>query len=720
MRLILFTLLIAGVALLSHGSSGARASEPFWWSLCKPGHPPAPPVKESGGIQTPIDAFIQAKLEEKGLRHAPPADRLTLIRRAYFDLVGLPPPPERVENFVKDPNPKAFAKLIDELLASKQYGERWGRHWLDVARYADTGGYETDIYFKNAWRYRDYVVKSFNEDTPYNRFVQEQLAGDEFWPDNLDLDGSFQVPPDKQRHLEARIATGLFALGPQVHESNMEAKKASYERLTDWVDTTGSAFLGLTIGCARCHDHKFDPLTQLDYYGLQAVFAGSKEVEIPVVTAMEIADHKQHYPKLLAADEARRACRLFEKSLAGRSPTPEELKKRQQLRDALAATVLDLPEQATSSPNDAWDGLMEIPTATVLGHERPELVPEVYRLRRGDLRRAKEKMKPALPAVLARQTSQEPSLPGPFGSRKALALWLTRPDNPLTARVIVNRIWAGHFGRGIVSTANDFGRMGALPTHPELLDWLATEFVARGWSIKEMHRLIMLSSTYQQSSRFFTLEHGRIDPENKYLWRMNRRRLEAESLWDAVHAVAGTLNLKMGGRPVMPPLASEELTNKAEWVVNADPREHTRRGLYILVRRNFRFPMFDIFDAPVNAVSCAGRDVSTVAPQALWLMNNRTAFGQSERLAARLARESGKEPSAWVERAWRLALGRAPTKQESIEAQRLIDTLERDGSKTMLLKDAPVELATLPPARAAALTKFCLALFNLNEFIYID
>jgi Protein of unknown function (DUF1553)/Protein of unknown function (DUF1549) len=720
MRLVLFTLLIAGVALLSHGSSGARASEPFWWSFCKPGHPPAPTVKESGWIQNPIDAFIQAKLEEKGLRHAPMADRLRLIRRAYFDLVGLPPPPERVESFVKDPSPKAFAKLIDELLASQQYGERWSRHWLDVARYADTGGYETDIYFKNAWRYRDYVVKSFNDDKPYNRFVQEQLAGDELWPDNLDLDGSFQVPADKQRHLEARIATGLFALGPQVHESNMEAKKASYERLTDWVDTTGSAFLGLTIGCARCHDHKFDPLTQLDYYGLQAAFAGSKEVEIPVVTAMEIADHKQHYPKLLAADEARRACRLFEKSLAGRSPTPEELKKRQQLREALAAAVLDLPEQATSSPNDAWEGLMEVPTATVLGHERPELVREVYRLRRGDLRRPKEKMMPALPAVLARQTNQEPNLPGPFGGRKALSLWLTRPDNPLTARVIVNRIWAWHFGRGIVSTPNDFGKMGALPTHPELLDWLATEFVTRGWSIKEMHRLIMLSSTYQQSSRFFTPEHSRIDPENKYLWRMNRRRLEAESLWDAVHAVAGTLNLKMGGRPIMPPLAAEELTNKAEWVVNADPKEHTRRGLYILVRRNFRFPMFDIFDAPVNAVSCAGRDVSTVAPQGLWLMNNRTAFGQSERLAARLVRESGKEPSAWVERAWRLALGRAPTKQESAEAERLIDTLERDEAKAMPLKDAPAELATLPPARAAALTKFCLALFNLNEFIYID
>jgi len=285
---------------------------------------------------------------------------------------------------------------------------------------------------------------------------------------------------------------------------------------------------------------------------------------------------------------------------------------------------------------------------------------------------------------------------------------------------MVNRLWAWHFGRGIVATANDFGKMGTPPTHPELLDWLATEFVSRGWSIKEMHRLIMLSNTYQQSSRYFTSEHVRIDPDNKYLWRMNRRRLEAESLWDAVHAVAGALNLKMGGRPVMPPLAPEELTNKAEWVVNADPKEHTRRGLYILVRRNFRFPMFDIFDAPVNAVSCAGRDVSTVAPQALWLMNNRTAFGQSQHLAASLLREAGNTPENWIDRAWRLAMGRAPTKEEMAEAQRLIEALERDEAKAQSLKDAPPELAKLAPARAAALTKFCLALFNLNEFVYVD
>jgi mono/diheme cytochrome c family protein len=701
------------------------------WAWQKPVRPPVPkvelPAAESGGRSkdrspdaNPIDAFVLARLKALRLAPAPLADRRTLIRRATFDLLGLPPAPEQVEKFVSDPDPEAYAKLIDALLAAPQYGERWGRHWLDVARYADTGGYETDIYFKNAWRYRDYVVKSFNDDKPYNIFVQEQIAGDEIWPDDLALEGSFVMPPAKLRHLEARIGTGFYALGPEIHESNMDGRKIRNERLTDWADTTAAAFMGITLGCARCHDHKFDPFTQRDYYGLQAAFAGSKEVETPVVNAMEIADRKQHYPKLIAVDEARRAYRLFERSVAGRKLLPNEEKRRKDLLVAIGQAVLRLPENGASAPGTPFDGLLEIPTATVLGHKQPKLVPTVYLLSRGDLSRPKEAVQPSLPAILARNTGRDAALAGPFGCRKELALWLTQPDHPLTARVMVNRVWAWHFGRGIVATPNDFGKMGQPPTHPELLDWLATEFVARGWSVKELHRLIMLSRTYRQRSDFFTEEHGRIDPDNRFLWRMNRRRLEAESLWDAVHAVAGTLNLKMGGRPVMPPLAPEELTDKAFWVTNADPQEHTRRGLYIIVRRNFRFPLFDIFDAPVNAVSCAGRDVSTVAPQALWLMNNKTAFGQSQAFAARLVREAGNKPESWIDRGWRLALGRSPTSVEMREALALLATLEHRSANAAPLSKVPTEMAALPPARAAALSKLCLALFNLHEFVYID
>ena len=622
--------------------------------------------------------------------------------------------------FVDDPAPDAYARLIDRLLALPQYGERWGRHWLDVARYADTGGYETDIYYRNAWRYRDYVVKSFNDDKPYDRFVQEQIAGDEIWPDDLALDQSFQVPKEKLDHLEARIGTGLYTLGPQIHESNMYARKRDYEQLTDWVDTTGSVFLGLTIGCARCHDHKFDPITQRDYYSLQAAFAGSQEVDIPVVSGMEIADFKQHYPRIIAANEARRACRLFDQRVAGRPLTPDEQEQRRRLREALAEAVLALPEKATSAPNDRWDGLMEIPTATVLGHCEPELVPEVRLLNRGDLDRPRATVSPDLPAALRRATAYSEPLPGPRGSRKALALWLTRPDHPLTARVMVNRIWQWHFGAGLVATPNDFGKMGQSPSHPELLDWLAREFVREGWSVKQMHRLIMLSTTYRMASTYQEKANSLKDPDNRYLWRMNRRRLEAEAYWDALHAVAGTLNRKMGGRPVMPPLETDEpgAGKASNWIVPADPAEWTRRGLYILVRRNFVFPMFEIFDSPVNSVSSARREVTNVAPQALWALNSGHVFDQAQQFAARLVREAGDSPERSIYRAWEVALGRPPTAEEASAALRLLATFSAHPVRAR--DDRPPGLAKIPPARAAALTKLCLAIFNLNEFLFID
>ena len=354
-------------------------------------------------------------------------------------------------------------------------------------------------------------------------------------------------------------------------------------------------------------------------------------------------------------------------------------------------------------------------------------------LSRGELARPKQKMTPRLPEFLtvgqvsnlsqpdteAQRTGYKPVL-HTSESRKELALWLTRPDHPLTARVMINRIWQWHFGRGIVATPNDFGQMGIPPTHPELLDWLAIEFVARGWSIKSMHRLIMTSRTYRQSSSFYTKKHGRIDPDNTLLWRMNRRRLEGEAIWDAIHSVAGTINPVIGGRPVMPPLLAEELTNKSNWVESQIPSQHTRRGLYIIVRRNFNFPLFDLFDAPVRAVSCSGRDVSTVAPQALWLLNNHLGFKQAKHFAARLVREAGQEAEAQVRRAWLLALGRPATDDEASEAVELLKQLETTDPGSPPIEHPPAELARLPPARAAALTKFCLTVLNLNEFVYVD
>jgi mono/diheme cytochrome c family protein len=669
----------------------------------------------------PIDTYIAAKLAEAHLSSAPPASRRVLIRRAYFDLLGLPPSPEQVERFVNDPSPSAWENLIAELLASPHYGERWGRHWLDVARYADSGGYETDIYYRNAWRYRDYVVKSFNEDKPYDRFVQEQVAGDEIWPDNLDLEGTYVMAPAKTRALEAHVGTGFYTLGPQIHESSMDAQRLEYERLTDWVDATGSAFLGITLGCARCHDHKFDPFTQRDYYGFQAIFAHSREIERPIINAMEVADFKQHYPRILAVAAARDAYRLHEQSLAGRAPTPADLTRRRELLEAIGRAVLEVPDRASSSPGSPFDGLLERPTVSVLGHERLELVKPVHVLQRGDVERPKERVAPAVPAALAEATGVSASLPDGLTSRKELASWLTRPDHPLTARVMVNRVWQWHLGRGLVSTPNDFGRMGQPPSHAELLDWLATEFVAGGWSLKRLHHLIMTSQTYQKASDFATPENLATDPDNHRLWRFNRRRLEGEAVWDNLHATAGTINLRPGGPPIEPPLGDEELAalrDRYRWIVSPDPSQHTRRGMYIVSYRNFRFPLFDVFDAPANSVSAPGRDVSTVAMQSLWLLNNPTAWRQAQHLAARVIRDTGGRTDTSPVRLWRIALGRSPTDIEVAEALSLLRDLEAGGVKP--LDHPPAPLDALSPAQAAALATLCLGMYNHSEFLFID
>ena len=719
-------------------ATAATQAAPSHWSFRKPVRPAVP-----AGASHPIDAFVQAGLAAKGLTVAPRASREQLIRRAYFDLIGLPPAPGKVDAFVADSSLEAWAKLIDELLQSPQYGERWARHWLDVVRYADSGGYETDIYFKNAWRYRDYVVKAFNDDKPYDRFVQEQIAGDEIWPGNLDLSGTYDLPKERVQSLEARIATGLYTFGPEVHESNMDAEKLQYEKLTDWVDTTSSAFLGLTFGCARCHDHKFDRITQRDYYRLAAVFAYSTETEVPVVHRMSIRDHGQYYPRIVAVAEARAAYRLHEDTARKRliaerkkpfSPeevaayeteeekrtpvqrelaakvaaaiagikldkdlTPEEAQRSASLKEAIGKAVLEVPER--DAQKTAWDGLMEIPTASVLGHLDPALVPATHLYSRGELSLKKERVAAGLPAFLGGGDIVSGDCSGPRCvplARKQLALWLTEPDHPLTARVMVNRVWAWHFGRGLAATPNDFGRQGQAPVLPELLDWLSTEFTARKWSVKEMHRLIMTSETYQRSSAFHNEKNLSGDRDNVYHWRANRRRLEGEALWDAMHSVAGTLNPKMGGKPVVPPLSPDEAGGGTmwQWPVNGDPAEFNRRGLYLLVRRNFPYPMFEAFDNPINSISCPQRDVSSVAPQALWFLNNRIASEQAAKLAARLRTEFGSQPESWVEGAWRLALGRGPSPAEKLEGVQLMSRL--------------------------SLEKFCLSLFNLNEFAFVD
>jgi len=709
------------------GELAANVGE-TWWSFEKPTRP-APPTSSVKAI----DAFIFTELEERGLEPLPAADRRTLIRRAYFDLHGLPPSPEAVERFVEAESPDAYAKLIDELLESPRYGERWGRHWLDVVRYADSGGFETDIYFPNAWRYRDYVIESFNKDKPFDRFVREQIAGDEIWPDDIELRGGYQIPKEKLEHLEARIGTGMYAIGPVYHEAALDGRQLRYEWMTDAVDTTGAAFLGLTVGCARCHDHKFDPLSQRDYHRMLAIFAGSEPRNIPVVNKMSEFGYYTGYPKQLKVQEYQEAIKRIDVAARQRITSKIEEKFSEEVRAAhakpngertspereLAATLekalteAGLKENAVGktarieySPHEkdererliyqlgeaALKARFELAQATVLG--RSDVVYPTQMTSRGDFHGIGDEVEAGFPAALT--GGREPSVVKE--RRKALAEWLASPDHPLTARVMVNRIWQGHFGRGIVATPNDFGRQGGPPTHPELLDWLAVEFVEQGWSVKTMHRLIMLSDVYRRASSPHEANSA-IDAENRFLWRMNRRRLEAETLRDSVLAVSGDLNLKAGGRPVVPPLSEDEMRGMwapDQWPVALDPEEHNRRSVYIYVKRSFPFPMFTTFDAPDSSVSCARRDVTTVAPQALAMINSEFMLARAKSIAKRVAEKYGPEPERRVEGVWLLALGRRPSADETARAAALLDKGEE------------------------SLAQLGLLAFNLNEFLYVD
>jgi hypothetical protein len=635
-------------------SSPGRASAAKRWAFT-PIPKVVPPADPAGWSANPIDRFVRARLREHGLQPAGPADKRTLIRRVTFDLVGLPPTPAEVDDFLADRSPAALATVVDRLLASPQYGERWGRHWLDVVRYADTGGFEVDHLYANAWRFRDYVIRSLNADKPFDRFLQEQVAGDELWPANRD----------------AVLASRLYGLGPVQSESAMVSNQLEYEWLTDAADTTGAAFLGLTFGCARCHDHKYDPLTQKDYFAMQAIFAASD----------------RPYPAKV------RLTRL--KALNG----------------LLAETPL--PKKLEHDPRCTLR--TEDQVGLRLFHRQESLA--VHRLHRGELSKPREVAEPAFPAVLLRAT-HPPDFAGvpPTQRRATLARWLTAPDNPLTARVLVNRVWSWHFGQAIVRTPNDFGAQGEPPTHPELLDWLARDFREHGWSLKHLHRRIVLSSTYRMRSA--AGDNGqRLDPENRWLWHFPRRRLEGEAIRDAMLACAGTLRLKAFGPPVVPPLSRQELTGlfdaKGKWPVTKDAAEHSRRSVYLLVRRTFVYPLFAAFDPPEVMASCPQRARTVVPTQALTLFNSPLVRDQAAAFARRLRKECGDKPEEIVSRAWLLAFGRPITQAESTRTQTFLRqrTAAAQGAADQDARTAPAE---------AALTELCLALFNTNEFIAID
>jgi hypothetical protein len=606
------------------------------WAFQPLRRPTPPAVKHKDWPTNAIDAFVLARLEAAGLAPAPRADRYTLLRRVHFDLTGLPPTPEEIEAFAKEDRPAAYSALVEQLLSSPHHGERWARHWLDVARYADSAGYELDTVYDFAWHYRDYVIRALNADRPMNRFITEQVAGDEMFPDSED----------------AQVATGFCTVGPYPYEGGIQRTHlVEYQRLTDIADTIGSAFLGLTVGCARCHDHKYDPISQRDYFGLQAVFASS-----------EFKDEKLG---------------------------PSRSKER------LVARVLQNRKEAT----------------------------KIHLLRRGELDAPQDEAAPSLIRWLPGGGPLNIPATEPKGRRSALARWLTAPDNPLTARVLANRVWQWHFGKALVRTPNDFGAQGEPPTHPELLDYLASELISSGWSLRHLHRVILASSTYRMSSRREP-RAAQLDPEYRLLSRFPRRRLEAEILWDHLHSAAGTLNRKQFGPAVVPPVDPEALKGllNANWKVTPDKSEWSRRGIYLAVRRSLQFPLFDTFNAARGLESSAGRENTIVTSQALTLLNDPTVVEQARELASRLLREQPKQDRARIERAWLLLFSRPAS---AAEVERTLDFLHRREAALAKSSEPPPLLprnvpAEVPAAKAGAVAEWCLALVNTNEFLYVD
>jgi mono/diheme cytochrome c family protein len=604
------------------------------------------PLKRDVGSNS-IDAFINAKLAEKGLAMSPEADARTLCRRIYFDLIGLPPTPEEVEAFASDYSPaphRSYEALVDKLLASPQYGERWGRHWLDVARYAQSNGYERDGEKLLAWRYRDYVIKAFYDDKPYDRFVMEQIAGDEL--------------PDATA--ESVVATAFQRLGVFNDEPD-DKRMAEFEALDDVLSTSGAAFLGLTIGCARCHDHKFDPIPQSDYYSMLAFFRGLRPYESERTSFDAPGFAPLAPPREVQAwlAEKKAKAKPLEEQLAAAKDTGEKKRLKQEIK-----------KLGEDSPFE-W---------TLAAREAGPYPPPTHVFVRGNASTPGAEVQPAFLSVLGSEKPNVPVRPADApssGRRLALAHWIASPQNPLTARVMVNRVWQHHFGNGLVKTTSDFGRAGSPPTHPQLLDALASEFIEGGWSVKKLHRLIMTSQTYRQSSRADNARALALDPANDLLWRQNLRRLEAEAVRDSLLSIAGTLNPAMGGRGFFPYLSGEVLAGQSrpglDWEVSSEA-EQSRRSVYAYVRRTMAVPLLETLDYSNTTSPLAERVITTVAPQALTLLNDEFIHRQAVAFAERLVREAGIEPDAQIRRAYQLAVNRGPTPREM---QIAIDLLRR-------------------------------------------
>ncbi len=666
------------------GRTLVDAKQQVWWAFA-PVNKSVPRPSAKNGLSV-IDTFVQAGLRKNGLSWNPPASRRDLIRRAYFDLTGLPPTFDEVKAFEKDRSPNAWTKVVDRLLASPQYGERWGRHWLDIVRYADSGGFEGDKDRPNAWRYRDWVINAFNKDMPYNTFLEYQLAGDELAPGDP----------------AALVATGFLAAGPKDIVENNARTRAN--EVDDLVATTGSAFLGLTIACARCHDHKYDPLPQADYYRLAAIFAPTERRDIDLCTP----DERKAIEGRIAASEVKLKP-LRDEYGALRAKGEAAARKMGSLQPAEAEIEAGLgPEmQRYRDVRKEIDKVEvsreQVPVAMAVTDPGPTFGE--YRIhRRGDAYLPGDPVKPGFLKCLPGNIDipDAPTSAKTTGRRTALAKWMTRPENPLTTRVWMNRVWRHHFGRGIVATPSDFGVNGELPTHPELLDYLAAKFAYGGMKLKPIHREMLLSKTWMQSSAVRP-DAAKVDPLNKYLWRMPLRRLEAEAVRDSILKVAGALDLTMGGPPIYPPVdpsLRSDTFQGMNWPITEDDMSTWRRSVYVKVKRSLLLPQLEVFDCPEITASVAARNSTTTPLQALTLMNDPLVQQQANVMTAMIYQNFGfvadtspEKDRGVVEYVYQRALQRSPTPREAKLAYKVLTTQGR--------------------------SRLCLLMFNLNEFVYV-
>jgi len=780
-----------------------------WWAFKKPVHSAPPKVTDARWAKNPIDAFVKRAMDAKGLTPAPQADRATLIRRAYLDVIGLLPSPAQLDEAMKDASPKWFEAMVEKLLASPHYGERWGRYWLDVVRYADSSGFEHDRDLPTAWRFRDYVIQSFNQDKPYDRFLVEQLAGDELDEPTFD----------------SLTATAYYRVGPRVRFREKDNPFYRYDYLDDMVRTTFQGFMGLSVHCARCHDHKFDPITRKDYYRSVAMFFGHVNYDHPLLPKEQAQEWERKTREVVYAveplkkevakieapyrkaqfeanlkrlpEEVQAAIRVpVEQRTAGQKLLAAQFERNTNAGDgdpnfigddpalALITTAAQrTPNVADEAPKKGAGGgnLIKLSAEdhqrraallekiAVLEAQMPPNPHAVEGIRDGDFRLAPDGPgdepspgktyrpeypdlgKAFLPApgmkyevpwvrfgangLVVEDDNKAPVVEPGFltvltngvapavakppkrddyvssGRRRALAEWIASPDNPLTARVFVNRLWYWHFGRGLVATPGNFGKMGVVPSHPELLDWLATEFVKQGWSMKQMHRLIMNTETYKMASAFYEAGNAEKDPENTHLWRYPVRRLDAEVMRDVILSASGQINLRAGGPPFFPsiPQSVRDGYRQGKWLMTKEGPDTWRRSVYSYWKRGMKYPMFDVHDQPDQNVTTEKRNITTVPTQALTLLNNEFVLIQARHLAERVMTESGSGDAAeQVNALYRIALGRAPAARELA------------GQVAFLTKQREFQASKGEGANLAALTDLSHVMLNANEFVYVN